>query len=68
LQPVLRGQEVQDLLDNVIELLTKLTTACLTASNGAGPVESLVTFALENQALLAKLKTSTIKSKDVFTV
>ena len=68
LQPVLKGQEVQDLLDNVISLLTKLTVACSTAANGAGPIESLVTFALENQALLAKLKTTTIKSKDVFTV
>ena len=68
LQPVLRGQEVQDLLDNLILLINKLTVACSTAANGAGPVQSLVTFALENQELLSKLKTNTIKSKDVFTV
>jgi hypothetical protein len=68
LQPVLRGQEVQDLLDNIILLLGKLTIACSTASSGTIPVQSLVTFALENQELLAKLKTNTIKSKDVFTV
>ena len=68
LQPVLRGSEVQDLLDNLILLINKLTVACSTAANGAGPVQSLVTFALENQELLSKLKTNTIKSKDVFTV
>lgn len=68
LQPVLRGGEVQDLLDNIILLLNKLTLACSIAANGAGPIQSLVDFAVQNQELLTKLKTNTIKSKDVFTV
>lgn len=68
LQPVLRGGEVQDLLDNIILLLNKLTIACASAANGAGTIPSLVDFALQNQELLTKLKTNTIKSKDVFTV
>lgn len=68
LQPVLRGGEVQDLLDNIILLLNKLTLACSVAANGAGPIQSLVDFAVQNQELLTKLKTNTIKSKDVFTV
>jgi hypothetical protein len=67
LHPVAKGDKVSELLTDILELLKKLTVACSTAGNGSGPILSLQQFAVENQSLLAKLNTSFIESKDVYT-
>lgn len=67
LHPVAKGDKVAALLNDILELLRKLTVACAGASNGSGPVLTLQQFAVDNQSLLAKLNTSFIESKDVYT-
>lgn len=67
LHPVAKGDKVAELLDDIIQLVRKLTIACSAAANGAGPIPSLQRFAVENQSLIAKLNTNFIESNDVFT-
>jgi hypothetical protein len=67
LHPVAKGDKVVELFTDILELLRKLTIACSAAGNGSGPILSLQQFAVENQSLLAKLNTSFIESKDVYT-
>ena len=68
LQPALKGDQTQALLDEILFTLKKLVQACKTATAGTVPVASLQKFALENIARIQKLDTSTIKSDDTFIV
>jgi hypothetical protein len=67
LHPVAKGDKVVELLDDIIQLMRKLTVACSAAANGGGPILSLQDFAIQNQSLLVKLNTNFIESNDVFT-
>ena len=67
LQPALKGDQTQALLDEILVTLKKLVEACATAT-GTVPIASLQKFAVENIARVQKLDTSTIKSDDTFIV
>ena len=67
LQPALKGDQTQALLDEILFTLKKLVEACATAT-GTVPIASLQKFAAENIARIQKLDTSTIKSDDTFIV
>ena len=67
LQPALKGDQTQALLDEILFTLKKLVEACATAT-GTIPIASLQKFALENTARIQALDTSTIKSNDTFIV
>lgn len=67
LHPVAKGDKVAELLQDIIDLLKKLTIACSAAANGSGPILSLQDFAIQNQSLIVKLNTNFIESEDVFT-
>jgi hypothetical protein len=67
LQPALKGDSTEALLQDILEVLTALTQACVTAT-GTVPIASLQKFAIENLAKVQALNTSTIKSDDTFIV
>lgn len=67
LQPALKGDQTQVLLDEILDTLKQLVQACATAT-GLIPIASLQKFATENIARVQKLNTSTIKSDDTFIV
>ena len=67
LQPALKGDQTQALLDEILFTLKRLVEACATAT-GTVPIASLQKFALENSTRIQKLNTSTIKSDDTFIV
>jgi hypothetical protein len=67
LHPVAKGDRVVELFQDIIQLFQKLTLACTSAANGAGPILSLQEFAVQNQSLITKLNTNFIESNDVFT-
>ena len=67
LHPVAKGDRVVELFQDIIQLFQKLTLACSSAANGAGPILSLQEFAVQNQSLITKLNTNFIESNDVFT-
>lgn len=67
LHPVAKGDRVVELFQDIIQLLQKLTVACSSAANGAGPILPLQEFAIQNQSLILKLNTNFIESNDVFT-
>ena len=67
LHPVAKADRVVELFQDIIQLFQKLTLACSSAANGAGPILSLQEFAVQNQSLITKLNTNFIESNDVFT-
>ena len=67
LQPALKGDQTQILLDEILDTLKQLVQACATAT-GTVPIASLQKFAAENITRIQKLNTSTIKSDDTFIV
>jgi len=67
LQPALKGDQTQVLLDEILDTLKQLVQACATAT-GTVPIASLQKFAAENITRIQKLNTSTIKSDDTFIV
>ena len=67
LQPALKGDQTQALLDEILSTLKQLVQACATAT-GTVPIASLQKFAAENITRIQKLNTSTIKSDDTFIV
>ena len=67
LQPALKGDSTEKLLEDILEVLTSLTQACGKAT-GTIPIASLQKFAVENLAKVQALNTSTIKSDDTFIV
>jgi hypothetical protein len=67
LHPVAKGDRVVELFQDIIQLFQKLTLACTSAANGAGPILSLQEFAVQNQSFITKLNTNFIESNDVFT-
>ena len=68
LQPALKGDSTQKLLNDMIDILQQLLLACETAETPSGPVVSLKTFATLYKAKIQALSTSTIKSEDTFLV
>lgn len=68
LQPALKGDSTQKLLNDMIDILQQLLLACETAATPSGPVVSLKTFATLYKAKIQALNTSTIKSEDTFLV
>ena len=68
LHPVLKGDLTVSLLNDIINLLQNLTTACAFASAGSIPILKLQEFASTNSLLVQKLNTTYLESEDVFTV
>ena len=68
LHPVLKGDLTVSLLNDIINLLQDLTTACAGAAAGSIPITTLVKFASTNSLLVQKLNTAYLESEDVFTV
>lgn len=68
LQPALKGDTTQELLDDILQALKALTTACASAVTPAGPVASLQRFATQYGTKIQALNTTTIKSDDTFIV